>query len=143
MSYGNPYAETLEQDILTADPARLVLLLLRGARQSVEEAREALHLGDVRGRALAVSRAVERLGELSAALDRERGGEIAGQLSALYEYMIHRLNESNANQIEAPMEEVSRLLLPLMDAWSELSGQTLEGPAIPAYEGGELTACAG
>jgi flagellar protein FliS len=137
----NPYVETLEQEVYSADPARLVVLLLRGARQGVEEAREALHQGDVRRRCMAVSRAVERIGELSLSLDQERGGEIAMRLAALYEYMVHRLNEANASQTEAPLEEVSRLMLPLIDAWSELSGGTGDYAGVPSSEAGELSSC--
>jgi flagellar secretion chaperone FliS len=141
MTYVNPYAQSLEQEVYTADPVRLVLMLLRGARQAVEEAREALHGGDVRRRALAVSRAVERIGELSASLDVERGGEMAAQMGALYEYMVHRLNEANAGQVEAPMEEVSRLLLPLIEAWGEVAMQATEC-AVVGGEGSEVRVCA-
>ncbi|MBA3975614.1 MAG: flagellar export chaperone FliS [Candidatus Solibacter sp.] len=141
MSYVNPYAETLEQEVYAADPARLVLMLLRGARQSVEEAREALHGGDVRRRALAVSRAVERIGELSASLDGERGGAMAGRLGRLYEYMVHRLNEANGRQEEAGLEEVSRLLLPLIEAWGEVAVQWMEVRA-PGSGESEVRACA-
>jgi len=141
MTYVNPYAESLEQEVYAADPVRLVLMLLRGARQAVEEAREGLREGDVRRRSLAVSRAVERIGELSGSLDAERGGEMASRLAVLYEYMVHRLNEANAGQVEAPLEEVSRLLLPLIDAWGEVSVQSMECP-VPTYEGSDVRVCA-
>lgn len=141
MSYVNPYAESLEQEVYTADPVRLVLMLLRGARQAVEEAREGLREADVRRRALAVSRAVERIGELSGSLDKERGGEVASRLAVLYEYMVHRLNEANAGQVEAPLEEVSRLLLPLIEAWGEVAVQWMEVRA-PGSGESEVRACA-
>ena len=116
----NPYRQTLDQEVLSADPVQLVLMLLKGARQSVEQARRALHCGEVRERALAVSQAVERIAELCRSLDPERGAEIAVRLAALYDYMILRLNEANAEQTESPLAEVSGLLAPLIDAWSEL-----------------------
>jgi flagellar protein FliS len=97
-----------------------VLLLLRGARQATEQARQAVRTGEVRERALAISRAVERLGELCRNLDYDRGGDIARQLAALYDYMVNRLNEANMRQSEAPLAEVSALLVPLIEAWSEL-----------------------
>lgn len=143
MTYLNPYEQTLEQEVYAADPVRLVLMLLRGVRQAVEEAREALHAGDVRRRSLAVSRAVERIGELGGSLDRERGGEMAVRLAELYDYMIRRLNEGNASQTEAPLEEVSGLLTPLVDAWSELANQGDSYPAPPPYDATEWAACVG
>lgn len=127
MSNPNPYLRSLEDDILSGDPVHLVLLLLRGARQAVEEARCALRNGEVRERASAISRAMERIGELYSSLDFERGGGIAVNLGGLYHYMVQRLNEANVHQVEAPLAEVSQLFVPLIEAWSEL-----ESAALPA-----------
>ncbi len=126
----NPYLQSLDQEVLTADPIHLVLLLLRGARQSTEEARQALRRGQVHERAKAVSRAVERIAELCRNLDFVRGGEIAQRLAELYDYMIYRLNEANRQQTEAPLAEISELLLPLIDAWSEMESASVNG-AVP------------
>jgi flagellar protein FliS len=120
MYTANPYLQSLDEEVLSASPCRLVLLLLRGARQATEQARQAVRTGEVRERALAISRAVERLGELCRNLDYDRGGDIARQLAALYDYMVNRLNEANMRQSEAPLAEVSALLVPLIEAWSEL-----------------------
>ena len=72
---------------------------------------------------MAVSQAVERIAELCRSLDGGRGGEIASRLAALYDYMILRLNQANAEQAEAPLAEVSGLLVPLIEAWSELHAE--------------------
>jgi flagellar protein FliS len=128
MTYPNPYLQSLDQEVLTADPIHLVLLLLRGARQSAEEARQALRRGQVRERAQAVSRAVERIAELCRNLDYARGGEIAGRMAQLYDYMIYRLNEANMQQTEAPLAEVSELLMPLIEAWSEMESAAVGAP---------------
>jgi flagellar protein FliS len=66
---------------------------------------------------------------------------MAARMAVLYEYMVHRLNEANAGQVEAPLEEVSRLLLPLIEAWGEMSAQTMEG-RVPAYEESDVRVCA-
>jgi flagellar protein FliS len=134
MTNPNPYLQSLDEEVLSADPIHLVLLLLRGARQSAEQARQALKNGHVRERALAISRAVERIGELCRNLDLERGGEIAKRLAALYDYMIYRLNEANMHQIEAPLVEVSDLLAPLIEAWSELETAGLRSSAPPGSD---------
>ncbi|HNY40974.1 MAG TPA: flagellar export chaperone FliS [Bryobacteraceae bacterium] len=120
MTNANPYLQSLDEEVLSADPIHLVLLLLRGARQSTEQARRALNNEQVRERALAISRAIERIGELCRNLDYERGGEIARRLAALYDYLIYRLNEANMHQTEAPLAEVSALLVPLIEVWSEM-----------------------
>lgn len=134
MHTANPYLQSLDEEILSASPCRLVLLLLRGVRQAATQARQALRDGQVRERSLAISRAIERLGELCRNLDHERGGEISSRLAALYDYMIQRLNEANMCQSEAPLAEVSQLLVPLIEAWSELESAALTVDARVSLE---------
>lgn len=139
----NPYLQSLDQEVLTADPIHLVLLLLRGARQSTEEARQALRRGQVHERAREISRAVERIAELCRNLDFARGGEIARRLAGLYDYMIYRLNEANMQQTEAPLVEVSELLMPLIEAWSEMESASVNASAPPQeYAGAAMDLCA-
>lgn len=87
-----------QQSITTASPERLVLKLynlgIRSCRQN-----DRAKLRDV-------------LVELMSSLDFERGGEIADQLHALYEFC---LRESAMGSLE-PVQEI---LEGLRDAWSQ------------------------
>jgi flagellar protein FliS len=144
----NPYANHLEEQVHSSSAVELVCLLFDARVKSVEEARRSLAAGDRMGRARAISRAQEVLGELSSALDERKGGELAKNLASLYVYMIERLNEANFRQIEAPLVEVARLAGSLGEAWREVGGRELAAEACGAayapaglYQGGSVSFC--
>ena len=115
----NAYANSLDDEILAADPVKLVRLLYEGALESVEAARKCVFAGDIAGRSRNISKAVAILNELALNLDHNQGGEISRSLAELYEYMIRQLNEANFQQAEAPIAEVAGLLRTLEEAWRQ------------------------
>jgi flagellar protein FliS len=114
----------LEGRILSADPLELVKLLYQGCSDAVREARRRLEEGDIAARSRAISKALEILAELLRSLDHERGGELAGRLAALYDYMQTRLTDANCRQEDAPLAEVLGLLATLGEAWDGVQEQT-------------------
>ncbi len=107
----------LESKIFSADPVELVQILYRGALEAVGSARRRLQQGDVAGRSREISRAMAILAELMLSLDRKAGGPLAHNLLELYDYMQRRLIEAHAEQAEAPLAEVGRLLATLLEGW--------------------------
>ena len=53
-------------------------------------------------------------------LDHEQGGELAGNLSGLYDYMTRRLLEANATKDIKMLTEVADLVKEIKSAWSEV-----------------------
>jgi len=122
----------LESRVLSATPLELVQLLYQGAIGAVQDARHHLADGKIAERSRAISKACGILIELTAALNHEAGGELAGRLAALYDYMQRRLLEANFQQSDPPLGEVLGLLTTLAEAWAEISR-----PAAPqAVEAG-------
>jgi flagellar protein FliS len=119
----------LESRVLSATPRELVHLLYQGAIGAVQDARH--HLADERivERSRAISKACAILAELSAALNHEAGGELAGRLAGLYDYMQRKLLEGNLQQSDAPLGEVLGLLATLGEGWAEISKPATEPPA--------------
>lgn len=110
-------AQYLEAEVLGADPLKLVWLLYRGATDAVRDARRHLAEGAIRERSKQIGKAWQILQELSATLDRDRGGELSRRLAGLYAYMQTRLIEANSRQLDGPLQEVEALLADLSDAW--------------------------
>lgn len=121
----------LENEVLGADPVKLIRSLYRGAIEAIGAARKHLRAGAIRERSSQIGKAWEIVHELLRSLDHVRGGEISRSLAELYAYMAGRLVEANAKQIEEPLEEVERLLTTLLEAWSALPAPA---PAAEAYE---------
>jgi flagellar protein FliS len=112
------YQNYLENEVLTADPVKLVKLLYAGAIEAVSEARSCVQIADIEGRFRQTRKALNIINELALSLDHDKGGEMSRSLAELYDYMARRLNEANIFQSEAPLIEVQRLLGTLSEAWN-------------------------
>jgi flagellar protein FliS len=132
----NIYARYLENEVLSADPVKLVVILYRAALEATGAARRAVTAGDIRERSNQITRAWEVLHELRRSLDGVRGGEIARSLGELYDYMQNCLNQANAQQAEAPLAEVEGLLTTLLEAWREVRAEEAPAPVHAAYSPG-------
>lgn len=108
-----------QQAATTASPAQLVLMLYDGALARVAGAEQALHADPVQLDAahIALTKAQAIIRELAVTLDRERGGEVAANLAALYAYVIELLIDANLTKDPAPLSEVTSLVTELRDAW--------------------------
>ena len=71
---------------------------------------------------MAISRAIEIVANgLRASLDPKAGGEIAQQLDALYDYVVHRLLWANLKNDSAALDECLHLLGEIHSAWKQIS----------------------
>lgn len=104
--------------ILEADPHKLVQLLLEGASSRLRLAMACLERGDQASKGKAVGRTCDIISHLAATLDLEKGGEIAQNLSSLYDYILMRLTQGNLNNDRSAFEEALELLGEIELAWS-------------------------
>jgi flagellar secretion chaperone FliS len=144
----NAHDTYVESRILSADGLELVRLLYQGCTSAVRDARRHLEAGEIRARSQSITKAWEILAELAHSLDRERGGEIAGRLADLYDYMQRRLLDANLQQADGPLAEVLGLLSTLSEAWEGIETQSQNpapatenpwGQALPQESGAEYT----
>lgn len=116
-AYRNTKNETGIED---ASPHTLIMMLLEGAMDRISEATGALTREDPATFGSAIGKAIGILDSLRVSLDNERGGQIAENLSALYDYMTRRLLEANATSDAALLTEVAELLREIKLAWSQI-----------------------
>lgn len=116
------YASTgLESQLDSASPHRLIVLLFDGAISAVGQALTHLRGGAIPEKGAAITKAVRIIEEgLKAALDDRSGGEIAQNLRGLYDYMLQRLLHGSLRNDPNALEEVTRLLRDLREAWIEI-----------------------
>ncbi|MFC3625585.1 flagellar export chaperone FliS [Vogesella amnigena] len=113
--------KSLELEVESASPHKLILLLFDGAIQAVKQARFHMENGNVAEKGRLISKAIAIVDEgLLAALDRKAGGELADNLAALYTYCCERLFAANRNNDGAALDEVANLLGELKGAWEEI-----------------------
>jgi flagellar protein FliS len=149
--YGvNAYANIgLETGVLAASPHKLILMLFQGAHLALSSALVHMKNGDLNAKGAAISKAIAIISSgLKASLDVEAGGELAQQLSALYDYMAHRLLQGNLHNNASYIEEVSRLLAELSGAWEAIGssgavGNAHVGPSVSPVTGPTYSALSG
>ncbi len=105
----------------SGDRLQLVLRLMDGALERIATARGHMARGEVAAKGEAIGKAIGLIDGLRTALDHERGGEIAGNLAALYDYLMRRLLEANLNDDERRLVEVAGLLDEIRDAWTTIT----------------------
>lgn len=107
---------------LESNPHQLVAQLLAGALERIRLARTLTLRGERARKAEAIRGAAAIVDALRLALDQRRGGQIATQLDALYEYVGRRLVEANAGDDVGLLEECEGLLSSIDGAWNQIGG---------------------
>jgi flagellar protein FliS len=110
-------------------PIELVVMLYDGALRFVADARDAHQQQDLVRRGRALSRAMAIVAELQNTLNVRDGGAIGIELDRLYTYITSRLVAVNATGAAAALDEITKLLLPLRDAWAQITPGTPKGAA--------------
>lgn len=112
----------VETSVQNANPHHLVHLLFEELLQSLSNARGALARQQIAEKGAAIGKAVRILDEgLKAGLNAERGGELAGNLSRLYDYCINQLTRANARNDDDLLVEVRTLIEPIAQAWRDIN----------------------
>lgn len=117
------YAQvSVESGVMSANPHQLIEMLFDGANSALVRARLFLEQGDLIAKGEALSKTINIIDNgLKAGLDLENGGDIAANLSDLYDYMIRRLLLANLRNDSQAIEEVEGLLGNIADAWKQIS----------------------
>ena len=119
----------IENMVKTASPAKLVELLYMKAVDVLKEAEEFIEKKEYTSANEKIKRAQDIVLELNLSLDVERGGQIAQNLRALYNYMFQRLLDANVKKDVEMVREVRGMLEELLETWREVmkrAGNTAE-----------------
>ena len=117
--------------VAASDPHGLVVMLMDGALERIAMARGAMQRNDVTEKARLLNRTVSIVAELRGSLDLSAGGQIAANLSELYDYMNRRLMLALANNQIEPLDEVSKLLTDIRGAWVAIPQQARASKVSP------------
>lgn len=117
------------QQIMTASPQELTLMLYNGAIRFVGESIQAIEMKDMQKAHNANMRAQDIIREFMNTLDMQY--EVSKGLDKLYDYIEYRLIQANIKKDKAQLEEAKNLLTELRDTWYQAMklarGQQTEG----------------
>lgn len=110
----------LETGVDSAHPHRLIMMLFDGALLAIARARQAMLAKDLGARGASISKAIQIIDEGLKACLVDTGSDLAANLRALYDYMGRRLLFASLRGDMPALDEVTRLLTELKDAWNAI-----------------------
>ena len=113
--YASNYVET---SVIEATPYKLVKLLYEAALKNLAVSKVFVERKDMEKKSEHVNKVIAILHGLKAGLDLEKGGDVAGNLWALYDYMIRRTFEASLKNDLEVFAEVAGLIKDLNEAWA-------------------------
>ncbi len=110
----------VQSKVSASNPHSLVAMLLDGVLQKLANASGAMQRGDLSAQGSALSAGIRIIDGLRASLDHERGGELAGNLRAIYDYIERRLVDANLNSDVKILTEVNSLINQIKSGWDAI-----------------------
>ena len=131
----NAYAKVgLETSVIAASPHKLIVMLYDGALSAIRNAGKHMSAGRIAEKGAAISKALDIINNgLRASLDKNAGGDIAGNLDSLYAYMTERLLTANLQNKAEMLDEVQTLLTDLRDAWTQIGEKPVNPGALASH----------
>lgn len=121
-----------EHSLDGASPVELVVALYDGMIRFLYAAISAVERGDVRGRRLAVKRALAILIHLQARLRMDIGGRPAQVLSEFYASMFALILQASLGASAQRFEEVIVCVRNVRDAWKQVATETSQQASSPS-----------
>ena len=115
-----------QTSITDADSHKLVQLLLDGAIERINMAKGRIEAKDYAGKGNLINKTMEIVGTLKGSLNFEQGGELAGNLEALYDYMERGLLEASVRNDIEKLDEIADLLRTVKDGWEGIREEALD-----------------
>ena len=117
MSYGlGAYKKTL---VHTASKEQILLMLYQSAIKSCKKAIEAIEKKDVAKKGEHISKLQNIVVELNNSLNFDIGGDVARELSSLYDYLLHSSTQANIKIDTEPLKGCLKVLTTLYEGWNE------------------------
>lgn len=115
---------SVESNVLSASPHQLISMLFDGAQAAIKAAKLHMANENIVEKGKSISKAIDIINSgLLAALDKEKGGELAERLEGLYNYVTNLLVKANIHNDTAKLDEAAELLLNIGSAWKEIGQQ--------------------
>jgi flagellar protein FliS len=127
MTYGHAATAYREREILTASPAKLIVIIYDHLLVNLRRAKVAHEANNIEVRVDAICRAREAVMELLASTDVERGGSIAVNLRSLYVFLFNELLVMGRLPDATRLQKLAEIALNLREAFATIA-------ATPAVE---------
>ncbi|MCT8863230.1 flagellar export chaperone FliS [Shewanella sp. LC6] len=111
---------SLESEITVASPHRIIQLMFAGALQRLAQSRYAIEQNDLANKGIYINKAIGIITGLSNSLNMDAGGQIAKNLSELYDFMLRKISEANLNNDVKAIDDVCDILRTIKEGWDAI-----------------------
>ncbi|MCE9686689.1 flagellar export chaperone FliS [Shewanella sp. AS16] len=111
---------SLESEIAVASPHRIIQMMLSGALERLAQSRYAIEQKDYANKGIFIGKALGIISGLNSSLNMEAEGQVANNLSDLYDFMLRRISEANMNNDVQAIDEVSDLVRTIKESWDAI-----------------------
>jgi len=122
-----------KQQVMTATPEALTLMLYNGCLKFIKEGVEALEEKNYEASNISLQKAQNIISEFRVTLNMEY--EISHQLMSLYNYAYDRLVEGNVKSDPTIIQEATDIITELRDAWAQAMKTAREEKGAQGVEG--------
>ena len=119
----NPLDAYMKNSVTTASPLQQVVLLYDKAIVCLKAAREAIQNNNIKAKIENVTKVSDIMRALDAALDFEKGGEIASNLHMLYDFVDRSLVSVNARNDVQLIDDLIEILSNLKEGWEAIQSK--------------------
>ena len=117
MSYGlGAYKKTSVQ---TASKEQILLMLYQAAIKNCKKAMDAVEQKNIAAKGEYIGKLQDIVIELNNSLDFEVGGDVARELSSLYDYILYSSTQANIKIEIEPLQGCLNVLTTLYDGWAQ------------------------
>jgi len=114
----NQYKQVnVQASVENADPHTLIQMLFDGAIERLNMAKMHIKQNNIAMKGESISRAISIVDGLRSSLDMKKGGELAENLEALYDYMQRQLLKANLENNTKLIDEVLSLMGEIREGW--------------------------
>lgn len=116
-----PTQASKEVELSSADPHKLISLLMAGTLERITQVNRCLDEGNEEDKLVLLNKIVAIIKGLRGSLDFASGGDIAVNLDTLYAYMLFQLRQADdENSERSALVEVERLMNEIKADWDEI-----------------------
>ncbi|MBB1320135.1 flagellar export chaperone FliS [Shewanella sp. SR43-8] len=111
---------SLDSEISVASPHRIIQMMFAGGLERLAQSRYAIENGDMINKGLFIGKAIGIINGLNNSLNMDEGGEIAGNLSKLYDFIILKVTEANLRNDAQAIDDAVSVLRTLKEGWDAI-----------------------
>ena len=117
---------SLDSSIAVASPHKVIQMMFAGALERLAQGRYAIEQNNLELKGVSLGKAVSIVAGLNSSLNMEAEGDVAGNLSALYDFMLQRITDANINNDVKAIDDATDILRIIKEAWDAIPSELHE-----------------